>query len=321
MTAFRPVAVWVLVLAPYALYFVLPNRFWFDVAVQIAINAVVAVGLNLLVGMAGQISLGHAGFFAIGAYAAVLAPKYLGAPTATTIPIALAVTAAVAFAIGRPLLKLRGHYLAMTTLAFGILVFIALNNTGAVTGGPDGTPVPRLALGEAVMPSSQNLRGARIWYLVFYTLLIIAVVVAIGVERSPLGRALRAVRDSEIATRFCGIDVEALKVWVFVLSALYAAFAGVLAAHYSEFTAPDRADFMYSTILITMVVLGGLGSTWGAVVGAIILTALPQVLVVFHQYESAALGAILILCMVFFRRGLVPTLATFINERRERHGH
>ncbi len=297
---------------------VLPNRFWFDLLIQIYINATVAIGLNLLVGLAGQISLGHAGFFAIGAYSAVLMPKYLGLPTAVSVPAGILLAALVALVIGRPLLRLRGHYLAMTTLAFGILVFIFLNNTSGVTGGPDGISVPGLTLGSFTMPSGQSLAGVKTWYPVFLVVFIAIYLMAVAIQNSAVGRTLRAVRESEIATRFCGIDVDSLKIFVFVLSAAVAALAGVLASFYSGFVSPERSDFMYSTILITMIVLGGLGSAFGAVVGAVILTALPHVLVSFLEYENAMLGLILIICMVFFRRGLVPTVSAMIAARNER---
>lgn len=286
----------------------LPDRFLLDIFIQVFFYAAVAVGLNLLVGLAGQISLGHAGFVGIGAYCAALSPAYLGLPTLLTTPLAVLLAGVLSYVIARPLLRLSGHYLAMTTLAFGMLVFILINNSSGITGGPDGIAVLPLRIGDQQVASGQTLAGARIWYMIFLAFLSIAVAVAIAIQRSPVGRALRAVRDSEIATRFCGIDVERLKLWIFVVSAMYASAAGSLLAHYREYVSPERADFMQSTILITMIALGGLGSTWGAVVGAAILSALPQSLVAFHDYENAFLGLILVLCMIFFRRGLVPTL-------------
>ena len=301
--------------------FVLPNRFWFDLFIQIFINATVAIGLNLLVGLAGQISLGHAGFFALGAYSAVLLPKYLGIPTLVAIPAGIVIVAVVALAIGKPLLRLKGHYLAMTTLAFGILVFIFLNNTSNITGGPDGIAVPSLTLGSLTMPTGQTLAGVKIWYVVQLVLIIVAYVGAVAIQHSAVGRSLRAVRDSEIATRFCGVDVDSLKVFVFVLSAIYAGTAGVFAAFYSGYVSPELSDFMYSTILITMIVLGGLGSAIGAVIGAAILTVLPHVLAAFRDYESAMLGLILVVCMIFFRRGLVPTLGDSLREWHARRNH
>lgn len=306
----------VLLAAPYALFFVLPNRFWFDISIQIFINAIVAIGLNLLVGLAGQISLGHAGFFAIGAYAAVLLPTYFGIPTLLSMFCAIAIAGLIALSIGRPMLRLRGHYLAMVTLAFGILIYLAINNSSRFTGGPDGIAVPALHIGDWKMPSAQRVSGIGIWYLVFYTLLVVAIGFALSIERSAVGRALKAVGSTDVGARFSGLQVAKLKTFIFVVSAVYASAAGVLSAYYSEFTAPDRADFMYSTLLIAMIVLGGLGSTVGAVVGAVVLTGLPQVLVVFQDYESAALGLILILCMIFFRKGLYPTVANLLRGRR-----
>jgi len=288
---------------------VLPNNYFYDVAILAGLNAIVCVGLNLLVGYAGQISLGHAGFFGLGAYgSAILASKYGWPPL---LGMAAAV-AAVACLIGRPILRLRGHYLAMATLGFGIIISLAVANEDRLTGGPDGlTVVPLTVFGLA-------LQGERVWYWIVGVLLVGTVWVALNLIDSPTGRALRALHGAEVGAQVAGIDAARHKVLVFVVSAVVAALAGGLNAHYAGFITPAKVSFLHSIELVTMVVFGGMASTFGAVVGAVVLTALPQFLTVFKDYEMVVLGAVMMGTMIFMPRGLVPTLAA--RPSRPRRG-
>jgi branched-chain amino acid transport system permease protein len=289
---------------------VLPNRFYVSVAVLIGINALAAVGLNLLVGYAGQISLGHAGFFGLGAYACGLLPTHLGVPPLLAPLIGVAVVAGLAFAVGRPILRLKGHYLAMATLGFGILVSLLIGNERELTGGPDGMQVERLVLFGA------RLRQPGVWYWIVAAFLFLGVWVALNIVDSPTGRALRALHDSEVGARVNGVDVASYKLLVFVVSAVYAALAGALNALYAGLITPDLAGFLRSVEFLTMVVLGGMGSTFGAVVGAAALTSLPQFLTAFHEYEQLVLGLVLMACMIFLPQGIVPTLAQRLGRAR-----
>lgn len=288
---------------------ILPNRFYLGVAVTIGINALAVVGLNLLIGYAGQISLGHAGFFGLGAYACGVLPAQLGLHPLVAAALGVAVVALIAFLVGRPILRLKGHYLAMATLGLGILVSLVIGNERGLTGGPDGMQVARLViLGE-------RLRGPEIWYWIVAVCLFFGVWLALNLIDSPTGRALRALHDSEVGARVIGVDVAAYKLLVFVISAVYAAVAGALMALFAGLITPDLAGFLRSVEFVTMAVLGGLGSTFGALVGAAVLTSLPQFLTVFHEYEQVALGLILIVCMIFLPRGIVPTLGQSLARR------
>ena len=286
----------------------LPNAFYYEVAIQAGLNAIVCVGLNLLIGYAGQISLGHAGFFGLGAYAsAILTTSYGWPPLGALLAAALGV-ALLAFAIARPIMKLRGHYLAMGTLGFGIIIFIMLTQEVDLTGGPDGMPVAGFSM-FGWEPADEAT-----WYWIVGGLLLLAVWLSLNLIESPVGRALRAVHGSEVAAQTVGVDVARLKAYVFVVSAVFASVAGSIYAHYAAFLTPGEAGFVHSIELVTMVVLGGLASIFGAVVGAAILTALPQLLTFLHDYEMLAFGAILMGVMIFMRRGLVPTLATQLRR-------
>lgn len=281
---------------------ILPNKFYYDVAIKTALNAVVCVGLNLLIGYAGQISLGHAGFFALGAYAsAILTARYQWNGFAAMFAGAVGV-GLLAFAVARPILKLRGHYLAMATLGLGIIVAIVLNREIPLTGGPDGMSVPALRLGD------WRITGTTVWYWISGGALVLAVWLSLNLIDSGVGRALRALHGSEVAAQTLGVDTTRYKVLVFVVSAVFASVAGSLFAHAERFLTPTEAGFLRSIEFVTMVVLGGMASTYGAVVGATILTVLPQLLTKLHDYEHLAFGAVLIGVMIFMPKGLVPTL-------------
>jgi len=282
---------------------VLSNNYHYEVAILVGLNAIVCIGLNLLIGYAGQISLGHAGFFGIGAYgSAILSARY-GWPGGLALAAATGCAAALAFALGRPILRLRGHYLAMATLGLGIIISIVISTEDRYTGGPDGMSVPPLGV------LGFTLAGERAWYWAVGALLLLTVWLARNLIDSPVGRALRALHGSEVAAEMSGVDSARYKLMAFVLSAALAAVAGALTAHYAGFVTPGKVSFLHSIELVTMVVFGGMASTFGAVVGAAVLTTLPQLLTLFKEYEMVVLGSVMMLTMIFMPRGLVPTLA------------
>jgi branched-chain amino acid transport system permease protein len=287
----------------------LPNNFFFEVAILVAINAIVCVGLNLLIGYAGQISLGHAAFYALGGYGSAILAARWGWPVWVSLPVAVAAVGALAWIVGRPTLRLKGHYLAMATLGLGVIVAIVLTNEDRLTGGPDGMSVPPLVL------FGQPVQGEPLWYAIVAAALWLTVLLALNLIDSPIGRALRALHGSEVAAGTLGIDAARFKLMVFVQSASLAAMAGALTAHYAGFITPAKASFLHSVELVIMVVFGGMASVWGAVVGAAVLTLLPQFLTVLKDYEMMVFGAVLIATMVGMPRGIVPTLARLIGRR------
>lgn len=280
------------------------NYFVTVVGVTVGFHAILAVSLNLLIGYAGQISLGHAAFFGLGAYSsAVLTARY-GWNAWLAMFAGLALVFLVASLIARPILRLKGHYLAMATLGFGIIVHIVMVQAVTLTGGPDGLAgIPGLSLFGWGIETDQH------WYWVVAAVLLAVVWLALNIVDSRTGRALRAVHGSEFAAEMMGIDTTRTKVQVFVLSAMISAFAGSLFAHQQGFVSPDSFSFFVSIELVTMVVLGGLASTYGAVFGAAALTLLKAGLVVFHDYEMVILGATLMAVMIFLPQGLFGGLA------------
>lgn len=289
----------VLLLLPW----VLPNSYYLDLAIRIGINAIIVIGLNLLIGFAGQISLGHAGFLGIGAYASAALPTHLGWHPLLAMAAGAAATAVIAGIVARPIFKLKGNYLAMATLGLGIIINIALRNEAQWTGGPDGMPVPAMELFGLELSSDKH------WYWVVAALLIFSVWASLNMMDSPFGRALRALHGSEVASQVVGVNIVRYKVTIFVMSAVFASLMGSVTAHYLAFVTPNFADFFHSVELVTMVVVGGMASVYGSIVGAVLLTALPQALATFEGWETVVFGAVLMLCMIFLPKGLVPTLA------------
>ncbi|WP_300443863.1 branched-chain amino acid ABC transporter permease [Zoogloea sp.] len=282
---------------------VVPNSFYLDLAIRMAINAVIVLGLNLLIGFAGQISLGHAGFLGIGAYASAVLPTHFGWHPLLAMGAGAAVTGLLAAVLARPIFKLKGQYLAMATLGLGIIINIAIRNEAAWTGGPDGMPVPTMGLMGFELASDKH------WYWVVALMLSVSVWASINLIDSPFGRALRALHGSEVASQVVGVDVVRYKVAIFVMSAVFASLMGSVTAHYVGFVTPNLADFFHSIELVTMVVIGGMASVYGSLIGAVLLTALPQALATFEGWETVAFGVILMVCMIFMPKGLVPTLA------------
>ncbi len=288
-----------------------PSAYYYRIGALVFIFALAVVGLNLLMGFAGQVSLGHAGFLGIGAYSVAIGPVQFGTPSWLCPFIGAILSGAVAFAVGRPILKLKGHYLAVATLGFGLLVAIVLTNEAGWTGGPDGMNVPALKL------FGWRVHGSDVWYWIAGATFVGGFLLALNLMESPTGRALQAIHDSEIAARVLGIDVARKKLTIFIISAMYASVAGSFLALFNGLITPDVAGFLGSIELVAMVVLGGMGSIFGSLVGAAVLVVLPQVLTVFHEYEQALLGLIVMVFMIFLRQGIVPSIAAVLNGWRK----
>lgn len=288
--------------------FFFPSGYYYRVGALIFVNGIAVTGIVILTGYAGQVSLGHAGFAGIGGYACALAPVHLGIPPSLSILLGAAISAALAWLVGRPILRLKGYYLGVASLGFGVLVSMVLNNERWLTRGPDGIDVPELALRGMLKDAGLKLSNGEFWYFFTGICLILGAWLALNLHNSPTGRALRALHGSEIAARTVGVDVARLKLQAFVISAVYASVAGSLLALQNNFITPDVAGFMHSIEMVTMAVLGGAGSVLGAIFGAGILTLLPQVLTVFAEYEQLMLGLVMMLVMIFLREGLLPSI-------------
>lgn len=283
--------------------FVIDSPYYLQVLTFIGINTLLTIGLNMLMGYAGQISLGHAAFYGIGAYTTAILTVHFDLSPWAALPCTLVVTGMVAFLVGLPMLKLTGYYLGMGTLGFGMIVYVLFREWSHVTGGSSGmVGIPSLSLGPVSFSDSRNY-----FYLV-WMIVLVCIVFCQRLIQSRVGRALRSISDSENAAKALGVDTKDLKLKIFILSALFAAMAGFLYAHLVTFISPGSFDFMVSIRMVTMVVIGGMASIWGALLGASVLTLLPECLHAFADFEMVVYGLILMLIMIFMPRGLTRGL-------------
>ncbi len=278
-----------------------------------AINLILAVGLSLLFGYAGQISLGQAAFYGFGAYLSSWLATRHHVPPAIGLVVATVVPAAVAYVLGRPILRLRGYYLAMVTAGIGLIAHTVFVEWESVTGGYSGiTNIPPLALGPLVAKSATAM------YYVSGLFAFVVLLLATRIVDTAYGRAMRTMRESEAAARSVGIAVSHLKAEVFALSAGLSGLAGALYAHYASFISPESFTIETSVNLLLALVIGGVTSLWGAAIGAVLLTFMPEW---FHELKSAyglVLGGLVIVLLTLEPRGLVG-LAMRLRYRWVRH--
>ncbi|GFE61006.1 branched-chain amino acid ABC transporter permease [Geobacter sp. AOG2] len=295
------------------------DSYLMNVLVFVGINTMLAVALNLLLGYAGQISLGHAGFFGIGAYLSAILTATYGWNAWLAMPLAALAVGMLAGLIGFPILKLKGHYLAMATLGLGIIIYIVFNETIDLTGGPSGfSGIPNLTFGSLVFDND-----IKNYYLV-WTFALAVVLFSVNLAGSRVGRSLRAVHDSEVAARAMGVNARLLKVQVFALSAVISSLAGSLYAHTMTFISPASFGFNFSVELLTMVVIGGLGSVYGSFLGAALLTLLPELLRGAQDYDIIIYGGLLMIMVMFMPGGLargIPDLFRRMTRIREGAGN
>jgi branched-chain amino acid transport system permease protein len=277
----------------------LAPRYFVFLASLILVNAVVAIGLNLLSGYTNMLSFGHAGFLAIGAYTAALLTIHAPAlPVLLTLGAAGVLTAAVGLAFGVPCLRLSGLYLAMATLAFGFVIAELILSLDWLTRGADGLRVPAARLGGWPLATDT----ARYYLVAAVTVVLVAA--AVNMARTRTGRALLAIRESEIAAQASGVPVARYKTLAFGVSAFYTGVAGGLFAFVVGFLSPDAFDVFLSVDFIVMIIIGGLGSVPGSIVGAAVVTVLHDSLAAFQNYRPLIFGALLVACMLFMPGGI-----------------
>ncbi len=321
----RLVLIAAIVIALAALPFVYSDAYLLKVLSFVGINVIIVAGLSLLFGYAGQVSLGHAAFYGIGAYTSGVLAVRFGWPWIACVAAAVVVSAIGGLILAVPTLRLKGHYLAMATLAFGQIAYVAFVEAKGITGGIDGlSGIPSPSLGPLELRSAES-NYLLVWFFVGVALLLAGNIVALRP-----GRALRALHASEAGAQACGIDVVRTKVQVFVVSASLAGLAGSLFAHLVGFISPSSFTLVLSIELVAMVVLGGMGSLAGAALGAVVLTLIPNLDAVvpgmspravelLQDWNADIFGVILIVVMLFMPGGLAAgagRLAGWVRRRR-----
>jgi branched-chain amino acid transport system permease protein len=307
----------------------------FDTLVRIGILTIVVVGLNLLMGYAGQVSLGQAAFYGLGAYVSAilttLAIRHDVLPVISrawwwpwlAILAGMVVTGGFAYLIGKPILRLRGNYLAMATLGVGIVLYALFREGENLTGGSDGiSGIPRLSIGNQfeIWPMER-------YYFLVWAVAIIVIIIALNIVNSRVGRALRAIHGSEVAAQVSGVNTARSKLQILVVSAVMASLAGSLYAHFQALVSPRPFSFVASVELVCMAAVGGLASIWGAAFGVASILVIKEVLRARMQdllrgaggeHELIAYGIILIVIMIFMPQGVVRGMGDLFRRWRRR---
>jgi branched-chain amino acid transport system permease protein len=276
------------------------NNYYIDILIIAAMYAILAMGLNIIVGQAGLLNIGFAAFYAVGAYAYALLSIHAGLGFWLCVPIATIFSSLVGLVLAIPALRLKGDYLAIVTLGFGEITHLILTNWDSVTGGPNGLS----GIAAVSLPGLSLPTNVITYYVVFASMLLSLFVIR-RVETSRIGRAWRAIRENEIAASAVGINTTRYKLLACAFGAFFGGLAGALFAAKMQFISPESFTFMESVMVLGMVILGGLGNTFGAVLGAFILIFLPEALREVHLYRMLLLGAGLVLLMRYRPQGLL----------------
>ncbi|GGO86705.1 high-affinity branched-chain amino acid ABC transporter permease LivM [Marinobacterium nitratireducens] len=304
-----------------------------DLATLTLIYVMLGLGLNIVVGLAGLLDLGYVAFYAVGAYTYALLSAYFGLSFWVCLPIAALLAATFGFLLGFPVLRLRGDYLAIVTLGFGEIIRILLNNMTGLTGGPNGiSGIDKPTLfglefnrraSEGYVPFHEFMgidynSGHKVIFLyLIAVVLVLAVLYVINrLMRMPVGRAWEALREDEIACRSLGLNRTVIKLSAFTLGASTAGFAGCFFAARQGFISPESFIFIESAIILAIVVLGGMGSQFGVILAAIVMTILPEFAREFQEYRMLLFGLLMVLMMRWRPQGLLPAKRPHMELKR-----
>ncbi len=307
------------------------DRYYIDLATLILTYVMLGWGLNIVVGLAGLLDLGYVAFYAIGAYSYALLAQYFGFSFWLCLPLAGILAAFWGIILGFPVLRLRGDYLAIVTLAFGEIIRVVLLNWYQFTGGPDGlSGIPRPSFfglefkrGEGNFADVFGLEYSSIHRIIFLYFLILALALLTNfvtnrLRRLPIGRAWEALREDEIACRSLGLNTTMVKLSAFAIGAMFAGFAGSFFATRQGFISPESFTFIESALILAIVVLGGMGSQVGVVVASIALIGGFEIFREAEQFRMLIFGLAMVVIMVWKPRGLISTRipSIFLKEKK-----
>jgi len=285
------------------------NEYYLGVATLMMINALNASAFNILLGYTGIISIGQAAFFGIGAYVAAYFSVHMGVHPVVTMLMAPAFAFIIAWIVGYPVLKLHGHYLAMATLGFGMIINIFMNEFYSITGGPSGF----MGIGNLHF-FGIDLGTEKSFYIFMSFFFLLCVFLYEVFDKSFLHYKLKFIKNSESACRSYGIDVAKAKLMVFSIIAAVTSLNGVLYTYYTHFISPVSFDFKYSISLICMAIVGGLGHISGGIIGALTLGLIPELFATFEDFEMVIYGGLLAFVIMFMPGGIAGTLKKLVKK-------
>lgn len=300
---------WIIVSAGVLLFpLVFGKGYYLSVMNFIALYSIVAIGLCLLTGYGGQLSISHSAFFAIGAYSSAIFSLRFGLHPIVAVLASQLVSGVAAWGIGAVVLRLKGHYLAIATLSFTMIIGVLIKEMAWLTGGLQGlSSIPPLSLGKFSFSTDWR------FYFLVWPVTLLLLLFSLNLVDSRMGRIFRATKENEDIARLFGANVKNYKVKLFILSSIYASLAGSLYAHFVAFVSPVTASIMFAIDIIMILAFGGFTILWGAMLGAASLTFLNEYLTVFAEYKRVIYGGALILIMLFFPNGLLEGLKGWIR--------
>lgn len=291
--------------------FIFPNDYFIHILVMSGINILLVLSLNIISGFTGQISLGHAAFFGIGAYASALI-SLKGIPVIIAFILAAIIAGILGLLIGYLVLRLRGHFFAIATLAFGQITFLILNNWMDLTRGP---------MGISGIPTPFGLITKAHFYYLLLAMVLLFIYISVRMKFTKTGRALLAIRTDEITAATMGINVTYYKNLAFVWSAAIAGLAGANYAHFTQFLSPETFNLSMSINILLMLLIGGMGSVLGAVLGGVFITFLSEYLRAFAEYQMLVYGILIVLVVTFAPKGLngiILSIRQILKKRKFR---
>lgn len=295
------------------------DPYWLQVVNFAMLNAMMALGLNFMTGRAGLICLGYAAFEAIGAYTVGILCLKMGISFWIAFPLGGVLACLFGVILGLPALRVKGHYLGLVTIAFGLVVQEILLDAESVTGGTNGLidiPAPTIFgfnFGEVLEIGDMSMSYLTNFYYLSLLVLVISVVVVYKFSNSFFGLMLGAMREDELAAQCYGMDLTNYKLFAFGIGAFFGGLAGGIYAGMINFIAPENFGYGLSIIVISMIIMGGLDSIPGAIIGAVILTVFPEKFRAFEDYRVMFYGIVIVLCLLFMREGLLPFKRRIFN--------
>lgn len=294
-------------LCMFALPFVYGPGYYLNTLNFVAVFALPAIGLSLLSGLCGQLAISHGAFFAIGAYGSAILSVKAGMNPLLATALSQVIVALVSAAIGSLVLRLRGHYLAIATLSFSIIVEVLIKESPRLTGGQQGmVGIPPYSIG------SLRLDGDAPVYFAYWSVALLLLWFALNLAQSRIGRIMRAIREGEPVVDALGISAAQHKTLIYVVSSVFAGLGGSMYAHFVAFVTPATGSIMFSIDIIMVLALGGFDRLWGALIGVALITLLNEYALGFADYKRIILGFSLVSVMLVFPRGLLPGLIDLI---------
>lgn len=284
------------------------NNYYITILNQMTINMIVVFGLNFITGLTGQMNLGTAGIYAIGAYVSALLSRNLGISPWLTMMAAILAGFLIGRGLGYPSLKMKGVYLSLTTLAFSEIVRIFATNLIDITGGTQGLKnIPRFSIGPIALDTNVKY---------FYFVLVVAVimcVLSIRIAHSKWGREFRAVKDNVEAIESLGLDIKKIKIRAFTLAAMYGAFGGALYVHFNGYVTSLSFSTDLSINYVIMLMVGGIGSIFGNIIGAVVITLLPEILRFLGDYYQITYCILVLISALFLPNGLISIYGKVVS--------